>query len=201
MSRAASEFQLLTPRVAFWQAYDSAVKTDLSSTALLTASGLVFIDPIPLQKSALNELTEAAKPVAIVLTNGNHARAAADFRARFSIPICARPAAISSLEIAVDRELTDASEIVPGLAAIGIPGAGPGEIALHFENHLVAIGDALINVDSHGFGLLPDKYCADAKVMRAALGKLLRFEFEILTFAHGLPLTSRARQRLETLLA
>ncbi len=201
MSRTAEEFQLVNERVAIWQAFDPAVKTDLFSTALLTASGLIFIDPIPLEKTALAELTASAKPGAIVLTNGNHARAAAKFRTRFSIPIFAHADAIPTLGISVDREISVGSEIVPGLATIAIPGAGPGEIALHWENHLVAVGDALINVEPHGFTFLPDKYCTDPKSMRRSLQKLLRCEFEILTFAHGLPLTSRARPRLENLLA
>ena len=33
-------------------AYEAAVKTDLSCCACLTAKGLVFVDPIPLQKAA-----------------------------------------------------------------------------------------------------------------------------------------------------
>jgi hypothetical protein len=46
-----------------------------------------------------------------------------------------------------------------------------------------------------------DKFCADPREMRAALGKLLRFSFEVLTFAHGLPMVAHARQRLAQLLA
>jgi Metallo-beta-lactamase superfamily len=201
MTRPAAEFQWVNERVAFWQAFDPAVKTDLSCCALLTSSGLVFVDPIPLAASAAAELTAAAKPVAIVLTNGNHARGAAEFRTRHSIPICAHADARATLGLAIDRELAEAEAVVPGLVTTTLPGAGPGEIALHFESRLVAIGDALINVDSHGFALLPDKYCENPKMMRASLGKLLRIDFEIMTFAHGLPLISGARSRLESLLA
>jgi hypothetical protein len=63
------------------------------------------------------------------------------------------------------------------------------------------LGDALIHLPPYGFTLLPEKYCTDAREMRLALGKLLRFPFQILTFAHGLPLVSEARQRLAHLLA
>ena len=196
----ADEFQQITDGLYFWQAYDPAVKTDLTCCARRTARGLVFIDPIPLARAALAELCETAAPAAIILTSGNHARAAAEYRARFSIPILAHPAAVSELAIPVDQEIADGATVLDEFTAIALPGAAPGEIALHAGTAL-HVGDALIHLAPHGFALLPEKYCADAKEMRAALGKLLRFPFEILTFAHGLPLVTQARQRLATLLA
>ena len=89
---------------------------------------------------------------------------------------------------------------MPPFTIITLPGAAPGEIALHAGN-VLHVGDALIHLPPYGFAPLPEKYCADAQELRASLGKLLRFPFEVLTFAHGLPLVSQARQRLATLLA
>ena len=196
----ADEFQQITDGLYFWQAYDPAVKTDLTCCARRTARGLVFIDPIPLARAALAELCKVAPPAAILLTNANHARAAEDFRTRFSIPIFAHAAAIATLGLAVDHEIADGETVLGEFTVTALPGAAPGEIALHASGAL-HVGDALIHLAPHGFALLPEKYCADAKEMRAALGKLLRFPFEILTFAHGLPLVTQARQRLATLLA
>ena len=196
----AEEFQTVRDDLFFWQAYEPAVKCDLSSCARRFGNELVFIDPIPLAKDALDELTAAATPCAIVLTNGNHARAAAEFRDRFSIPILAHAAATAELGLAVDQTLGD-GDVAPGnLVVIEIAGAPPGEIALHAEG-IAHVGDALIHLEPMGFSLLPEKYCADAREMRRALGKLLRFDFEVMTFAHGLPLISQARRRLENLLA
>ena len=197
----ADEFQLVTPRVAFWQAYEPAVKCDLSCCAVVTPCGLVFIDPIPLAKDALAELLALAPPTAIVCTNGNHARAAADFRALFSIPIHAHPDAAAELGFSVDHQLREGGTVCESLAVIELPGSGSGEIALRFEAGSLHVGDALIHLEPLGFALLPDKYCTDARELRRSLGKLLRFDFELLTFAHGLPLTVKARHRLKTLLA
>ena len=80
-----------------------------------------------------------------------------------------------------------------------VPGASPGEIALKF-GQIVCVGDAVIHLPDHGFALLPDNYCTDAKLLRQSLRNLLRWEFTILTFAHGLPLTTQARGRLASLL-
>jgi hypothetical protein len=98
-------------------------------------------------------------------------------------------------------ELVEGEPWLDGLTPIAIPGAPSGEIAIHCATGTLVIGDALIHFPPHGFALLPDKYCADPPALRIALRKLLRFDFEVLTFAHGFPLVARARQRLEALIA
>jgi len=195
----AAEFQRVTRELFHWQAYEPAVKCDLSACAVATADGLVFVDPFPLAEPALSELATAAKPLAVLVTSGNHARAADEFRQRFDVPICATEAAAAELTIKVDRVIAD-GEIAPGgMRVIGLPSAGPGEVA-YVGNGVAFIGDALIHLSSHGFALLPAKYCGDAARLPNDLRKLLSYDFHILTFAHGAPLTEHARQRLETLL-
>ena len=95
------------------------------------------------------------------------------------------------------------NEMVYGIAAIPIPGATPGETAFYFRPAgALVIGDAVINVDPQkGLELLPDKYCADPAQNRASLRMLLDLDFNILTFAHGLPVTTRAREKWAALLA
>ena len=196
----ADEFQQVLDGLYFWQAHDPAVQADLSCCARRTARGLVFIDPIPLARTALAELCAAQTPAAILLTNGHHARAAADYRKRFSIPILAHAGAVAELGLPVDQVIADGETVLDTFSVIALPGAAPGEIALHAGGVLHA-GDALIHLAPHGFAPLPEKYCADAQELRVSLGKLLRFPFEILTFAHGLPLVSQARRRLAEILA
>jgi hypothetical protein len=197
----ADEVQQITPDLWFWQSYDPSVKCDLSSCALRLERGLLLIDPILLTKEAFGQLTEIAKPIAIIITNGNHARAASSYRERLRVPVMAHLEAHAELGIPIDEALTEGEFFDGAISIITIPGAGPGEIALYSPAGVIAVGDALIQFEPHGFSLLPAKYCVDTKLMRISLRKLLRFEFEVLTFAHGLPLVDRARQRLETLIA
>ncbi len=196
----ADEIHEVRPGLFFWQAYAPEVKVDLSCCACRTAQGLVLIDPIPLVKLALEELLLAGKPEAIVLTSGNHARAADDYRRRFSIPIHAHADAVAELGLSVDHLLADGETALEEFTVITLPGAAPGEVALHHGDTL-HLGDALIHLPPLGFSLLPDKYCIDPGEMRRSLGKLLRFPCEVLTFAHGLPIVAHARQRLSQLLA
>ena len=196
----ADEFHQVTASLFFWQAHDPALKVDLSCCARRTPRGLVFIDPIPLARAALAELCAVDHPAAIIITNGHHARAAADYRRRFSIPILAPAGAIAELGLPVDQPIADGATVLDSFTVIALPGAAPGEIALHAEG-MLHVGDALIHLAPHGFAVLPDKYCANPQELRVALGKLLRFPFEVLTFAHGLPLVAQAHRRLAQILA
>ena len=173
-----------------WQAYEPAVKCDLSACAVQTVDGVILVDPFPFE-----EPLPFGKPAAIFLTSANHARAAETLRRQYKIPVFAPPAAAHELELATDGEPT-----LGGVKVIAMDGAGPGEVAYLF-GRVLCLGDAVIHLADFGFGLLPDKYCADAGKLRDSLRKLLSLDFDILTFAHGAPIVENARQRLSTLLA
>jgi glyoxylase-like metal-dependent hydrolase (beta-lactamase superfamily II) len=199
--RPVEEIQQVNARLFFWQGYEPAVKTDLSSHSLLTPHGWLIVDPIPLRDEPLGELLAQNPVAAIVLTNGNHERAAADFQKKCAAPVVAHVGAQGEFSVAVDRWIQDGDEVC-GLAAIHLPGFAAGEIALYSpaERGTLLVGDALIHLPSHGFAMLPDKYCAAPKTARASLQKLLPLSFEVMTFAHGLPIVASAKKRLQDLL-
>jgi glyoxylase-like metal-dependent hydrolase (beta-lactamase superfamily II) len=199
--KPVAEIQRLNRRIAFWQCYEPAVKADLCAHAFLTPQGWVLIDPIPLREEPLAELRREADIAAIILTNANHERAAEDFRQNTGVPIYAHAAAKGETTIEVNHWIQDEAQTF-GFTAIHLPGFAAGEIALHSTDGqgTMMMGDALINLEPHGFAMLPDKYCGNPKVARKSLQKLLQFSFEVMTFAHGLPVISGARQRLEQLL-
>jgi len=195
----AQEIHEFTPSLFTWGAYEPAVKCELTSAAVATADGLVLIDPIELAEDPLARLLHGRTPIAIVLTNGNHTRAAGTFRSRLAIPIFAARDA-EGLEIIPDSTLVDGSIAPGGMRVVTLPGAGAGEIAL-LGSGVACIGDALINLPPEGFRLLPAKYCSDAMELRNSLRKLLSYEIHVVTFAHGAPLVVAGRRRLEQLLA
>lgn len=195
----ATDFQTVTPSLFAWHAYEPAVKCELSSCACETGDGLIFVDPIELSEPALASLLLGRKPGAIILTNGNHTRAAEKFRAQLGVKVYASCDA-TGLGITPDATLAD-GQIAPGnLRVISLPGAGPGEIGL-VGNGIACIGDAIINLPPEGLRLLPEKYCTDAGQSRASLRKLLSCEFQVMTFAHGAPIIESAHRKLEHLLA
>lgn len=182
----ANEVQSIFPWLCQWTAFDPAVKAELFSTAITTGASTYLIDPIPLTADALSELIAGKMVAGIVITNENHERAAADFAREFQAPI-----------------YSAGTKPFPGdLAAIEIEGAPKGEIAIFSDadGGTIIMGDALINFEPYGFALLPAKYCSDAKQMRSSLLKLLDYSFKRMLFAHGMPILSCARRRLEQLL-
>jgi hypothetical protein len=199
---AAEEFDQVAPGIFVWQAYDRTVKADLFSTALETAAGLFLVDPILLGPNWLALPFFRSKMGGIIVTNENHWRATSDFAARFSIPVHLYSTLLEMAGATPKSGLEDKSRIAPGLTAIAIEGAPPGEIAVHHDEAggTIVLGDALINFEPHGFGLLPAKYCSDFKLMRRSLPKLLDYPFERILFAHGTPILSEGRERLATLL-
>ncbi|MEP6810009.1 MAG: hypothetical protein ABI992_07180 [Chthoniobacterales bacterium] len=192
----------LSPALAIWHHYDPKVKADLFGTALRTSAGLFFIDPTPLPPADLATLLGGQTLTGIVVTNANHARGAVSLAQKFSSPIFARPEAKPELALGEIVELGDGREIAPGLVAIAIDGAVAGEIALldRADGGTLILGDALINMEPHGFAFLPAKYCSNPKLMRRSLRKLTEFDFERILFAHGMPVITQARQRLLQLL-
>jgi hypothetical protein len=195
----AANFQIIPPALFAWHAFEPAVKCELSSCALDGPDGLVFIDPIELAAPALGRLLDGRKLGAIILTNGNHTRAAEKLRAKFGVQIFASADA-SGLEVVPDVTLAGGQTAPGGLEVVTLPGAGPGEIAL-VRDGIACIGDALIHLPPDGLRILPEKYCEDAGRLRESLRKLLSYELRLMTFAHGAPLVEAARQKLEQLLA
>jgi hypothetical protein len=200
--RPASDFDRIAPHLALWHGYDPTVKADLYSTCLLTSDGAYFVDPIPLQSEALDELVSSARVTGIIVTSSNHGRASARFAERFSVPIFARRDAFADKTPPQPRELPDGDKICDELRVIGIEGAGPGEIALHHaaDNGTLIVADALINFEPYGFTFLLAKYCSNEKEMRRSLQKFLDYKAERILFAHGTPILSGASGRLQGLL-
>lgn len=200
----AQELAHVSPGVSVWQAYDSKVKADLFSTALKTDAGTYLIDPIPLAPEGLLSLRAShPKMAGIFVTNANHARAATDFARTFSVPLYVHNELRGSPDFLQATGVQDGKVFAGGLTAVAIGGAAAGEMALHHNDNggTMIVGDALINFEPHGFELLPAKYCLDPKQMGQSLGKLLDYAFERMLFAHGTPILSGARLRLEHLLA
>jgi Metallo-beta-lactamase superfamily len=195
----AADFQSLTESLWLWEAYDPAVKSDLFSSAALLADRLFLFDPIPLAATPLRHLISGRNVAGIVLTNSNHLRAAADFSRQHKAPIFTAESVIREFNSVA---LSANAGIAPEISAIPIEGAAPGEMAFHLADNggTIVVGDALIHLDPYGFALLPPKYCSDQKEMRRSLRQLLDWTFQRLLFAHGPPLLSSARERLEKLL-
>jgi hypothetical protein len=199
----AQEVDEVAPGILIWQAYDGKIRADLFSTALTTHAGTYVVDPIPLTADGLRSLRAQQKAAGIFVTNANHARAAAEFARSLSVPIFAHRELSGTPDFPHVTAVQDGEEFSRGLTAVALDGGPSGEMALHYNDGggTIILGDALINFEPHGFGMLPAKYCRDANLLWQSLAKLLNYAFERMLFAHGVPILSGARAYLEQLLA
>src|SRR4051812_22131100 len=196
------DFDSISSHLTIWHTYDPALKAELYSTCLATVAGIYLIDPIPVQKQALERLVGSSRVTGIVVTNSNHHRAAAQFAQRFTVPIFAHHETFPDDKPTRFTTIADGEEISGGLRVIGIPGAAPGEVVLHYagDGGMLIVGDSLVNFEPYGFTFLPPKYCSNQKQMCRSLQKLLDYKIERIFFAHGTPILSSAGERLRALL-
>jgi glyoxylase-like metal-dependent hydrolase (beta-lactamase superfamily II) len=201
MTAHADEFQALSENVFHWSVYAPSVKCEIGCTALKLGNRLVVIDPVPLADAAWKELLAVAPLSAILLTNGNHVRDTIALKQKHHVPVVTAIETRRDISELKPEVVLLPNELLYGIVAIPIPGATTGETAFYANTGVMVLGDAVINTNlERGLELLPDKYCADAKQNRASLRKLLDYDFNTLTFAHGAPVTTRAKEKLSALL-
>lgn len=183
-----------------WSFFNPEVKTGCSSHVFVHDQSLVLIDPNILPEGVEADLKKIGTPVAILLTNGNHSRAALQLKKQLTVPIGAGANAVDELHF-IPEIIVDSLVQLHGLKPVPLHGGGAGEFAFYSEkSKTVVVGDALINPENSEFALLPEKYCTDAKLLKASLAKLLTLDFDHLLMAHGSPILGSARAQLESLL-
>ena len=192
------EFCLVSTSFAIWYTHDPTVKADLFSTAFAARNELTVVDPIALPSLLRAELDSLGRVTTIVVTNANHLRDTVNFSCSASI---FAPTDLNA-DLTHNHALSDGLQIGP-FRAIKIDGATDGEFALYHpdDGGALIVGDTLINLEPHGFDLLPQKYCNNKKRMIRSLRRLLDLDFNRIFFAHGNPIVTRARERLASLLS
>ena len=188
-------YHQITEDLFIWHGYNPECKTDCSSTAIRTPDGFVLIDPVRLEEQAIESMVGDDRVGAVLLTNGNHLRGSLYEKERLDVPIYAPEGARG--EVPADCLVRHGESLFQTLKAVCLPGAGCGETAYLGPNVLV-VGDALVNLD--GLQILPEKYCENLALLRESLQILSSLSFDIICFAHGLPIVGKARERVAAIL-
>jgi hypothetical protein len=198
----ADEIEAVAASVLIWRCYDPAVKADLFSAAIGAGTRNYLIDPIDLAPQAMADLQDRGPIAGIIITNENHERAARRFAEKFRVPIHLHSDLLPVTSLTAAQPMRDHDVLDQEITIVALEGGPAGEIAVHsgVDSGTMVIGDALINVEPYGFAVLPTKYCSNPKTLRRSLPTLLDYSFERMLFAHGTPILSGARQRLEQLL-
>jgi hypothetical protein len=189
------QYHQITSDLFIWHGYNPECKTDCSSTALRTPDGFILIDPVRLEEQAIERMVGDDRVGAVLLTNGNHLRGSLYEKERLDVPIYAPEGAHG--DVPADYLVKPGELLFQTLKAIGLAGAGSGETA-YLGPAVLVIGDALVNLD--GLQILPEKYCENFAFLRESLRILPSLSFDIVCFAHGLPIVGKARERVAAIL-
>jgi hypothetical protein len=187
--KRAKRTELVVPGIHRWSVEDDRIGGAHSEAyAVVAEDGAVtLIDPLPIAPDALREL---GRVEAIVLTAGNHQRAAWSLRKTLSAPVWA-PVNAHGLEDSPDATYSTGDNLPGGLVAYHTPGPAEVMYTLWMERpRSVAFLSDLLTHDDEGTPRFVDsQYQDDPARTRASVRRILdHLPVEVLCFAHGRPI-------------
>ena len=185
----AHETQEVISGLHRWSVRDDRIGGVTSEAyAVVDDDGAVtLIDPLPIDESALRKL---GRVEAIVLTAGNHQRAAWHLRKVFGAPVWA-PEDAEGLEDTPDATYASGDNLPGGLMAYHTPGPAESMYTLWLERprSVVFLSDLLSHDEAGTPRFVPSQYQTDPARTRTSIQRVLdHLPVEVLCFAHGSPI-------------
>ena len=165
----------------------------------MTDKEAAVIDPPTPSAADLEFIRKTKRPVAILLTNKHHTRAAEVLRRNFDSPIWIHESDKTLVEIPIDRTYRNGETLACGLRAITLrDGKTAGETAFLFKGKVPAliVGDAVIGKPEGSISMLPPEKFKDPAKAKEGLRALLKYEFDALLLGDGEPILSNGKSVL-----
>jgi glyoxylase-like metal-dependent hydrolase (beta-lactamase superfamily II) len=180
----------VTEGVWMWSVYSEEKELDFNGYLIQTGpNDSIIVDPPCAGPEVLDGMTPFPDPRLIIITNRDHERAAADFKARFGIPVLAPEQDAPLMTLQPDRTYRDGENFPGGWRAVHLENQkSPGESALYNpERKLLLLGDALIGKPFQQLSMLPDDKYADKQAALRGLQRLAGLEVEAVLVCDGDP--------------
>ena len=197
----------ILPDIFTWGSTYAERPWDLNGYAIQLDGGTVLVDPPAPEDDDWRDF-DALKPIVkIILTNRDHLRDAALFRARYGTRLVAGVDEVAQFApVAIDETVREGDLIAGALRVIHLPGKSPGEIGLYFDpaHHalsrerggIVLLGDAIIGNPPGALGLIPEPKLDDPARLKTSLRKLLAYDFDVLLLCDGQPVLSGGKRKV-----
>ncbi|MDA1193323.1 MAG: cupin domain-containing protein [Candidatus Poribacteria bacterium] len=181
-----------------WSVFSDARQMDFNGHVWVREGGNVLIDPVPMSGADFAQLTGLGGAALIVITNRDHERDAAPFKAKLGAEIVCHEADAALLEHAPDRTVGHNEEIVPGLRTVHLEhGKSPGEMALYWQElGVMLVGDIVSGAPVGKLSLLPDEKLDDPAKAAQELRQLFFHHWDALLVGDGHSLLSGAKEAL-----
>lgn len=156
-----------------WSHFDEQRDIDFHSVLWVRPGGNVAFDPLPLSDHDRAHVMRLGGVAWVVLTNGDHVRAAAALVDATGARVAAPAGERGTLGLHVDRWLEDGDEVVAGLVAYALQGSKtPGELALHLAPETLITGDLVRGQRANALNLLPPAKLTDLAAAKRSVARL-----------------------------
>jgi Metallo-beta-lactamase superfamily len=183
-----------------WSYFSEEKQLNFNGHLIVAGERRLLVDPPPLPAEGLTAIRQGRPIDAIILTNRDHLREAATFRALFHTKIFAPELDAPLLDIEVDGTFAHGDLLPGGLFVIHLPdGKSPGESALLLERGggVLILGDALIGKPSGSLNFLsPDKF-ADMAKARLGVRRLLGYAFDTVLVGDGASIVTDGKEAVQ----
>lgn len=188
-TQRAHEIEQLMTGIHHWSVRDDRIGgVQSDSFAVVAEDGAVtLIDPLPVDEGELRKL---GRVEAIVLTAGNHQRAAWILRKRLGAPVWA-PENAHGLEDTPDFRYVNGDNLPGGLMAYHTPGPAEAMYTLWLDRprSIVFLSDLLSHDEEGTPRFVESQYQDDPMRTRTSVQRILdHLPIEALCFAHGTPI-------------
>jgi hypothetical protein len=194
------------PGVLHWTTFHEGIREPVHSHFFV--EGAALFDPrVPAE--GIDELARHGRPDAILLSNRHHLRHAEAFAAAFDCPIKAQRAGLHEFTDGPDvRPFDFGDQVAPAVTALEVGVLTPEDTAFHLDTGrgVLLFADAIIRDEDGALTYVPDSLMGDdpdavRAGLTAALRRLLVHDFDALLFAHGAPVPTGGKARLEDFVA
>jgi len=184
-----------------WSRFDEARDMDFNSLFWVRRFGNVAVDPLPLSEHDRAQIRREGGIATIVVTNSDHARAAASLADEFGAELVGPRAERDRFPVPCHRWLGEGDQVVAGLRVLEVHGSKtPGELALLLEDTTLITGDLVRAPRGGRLDLLPNAKLADRNAALAFLRRLEEMPIEAVLVGDGWPLFSGGAAALSALL-
>ncbi len=170
-----------------WSVWNAPRKLWFNGHLVRSADILVAIDPVEVSDEVAAAIAAIGTPAVIVITNRDHARAAAACAARWGATITVPRADAPAIDLAAERLLDPGDAVADELVAVAVADAKTaGETALWWpQRRTLILGDAAIGRPAGALTMLPDDKLPDVARARAGVAALAELGVDVVLVGDG----------------
>ena len=188
----------------YWSRYQHDRRIDFNGFFVADPSGGVLIDPVELEGDELAELRDLGGARTIVISNGDHVRAAVELARECGARLVAPAVERERLgHLPIDDWFTGSHDLPPGLSERWevhwlLGGKWPKEAALYLKPQRAwYFGDAIRSHESGRLRTLPEPKIADRRALEASIRALAGRDVQAVLLGDGDSIFNGAREALD----